>query len=171
MEDTKEFSNKPETPLDEKAFLHLTQEVNKAGNRTLKTVLKQPFPIIRAHLDRINEIVRNLPPEIQKAPGVTWMKVDAFFEGLFNEIGVGFRDAIWDTITLPINAFVPQLRHPNFKKQYAELHMPHVSGQTYGDKIRLWITPGGRRQMEKGASSTAFNLPSTPTPIIPTRIA
>ncbi len=161
MEDSSESHPRPETPLDEQALTRLLGEVNSSGNRTWEAVFKNPLPIARAHYDRINEIIRNLPAVEQKAPGIAWMKVDAVIEGLLDEFGVGFADMVWDTVTAPIHLFVPQLRHPNFKKRYAELYMPHMTGQSYGDKIRLWFSPGGRSQIAGDTSPRILNPTQT----------
>lgn len=169
--------NKTESPtrsqLDNEAYRQLVADVNESGNRTMAKVLEKPFPILKAQLDRFNEIVRNMPPDVQKSPGIAWLKVDAFLTGLAKELGVGMADAIWDVATSPINIFVPKLRHPTFKRVMTELYTPPIVGKTYGDQIRLWFTPSGGTDTAKGADLGLLNSLSvkTTTTVLPRQLS
>lgn len=170
METNTSLPTKDHSPLDEQAHKNLIELVNKAGNRTLKTTLKHPFPIVKASMERMDEVIANMPPDVQKSAGVMWMKVDAILEGMIREVGVGVADTIWDTVTLPINIFVPELRHPNFKKTMAQLYTPPIVGKTYGDQIRLWYTPSGGSNAAIASDASVVNkllsIPSAPSPRI-----
>ncbi len=170
MEIKPNSSSPDRSPLDELAHKNLLELVNKAGNRTLKTTLKHPFPIVKASMDRMNEVISNMPPDVQKSAGVMWMKIDAVLEGMAREVGVGVADTIWDAVTLPINIFVPELRHPNFKKTMAQLYTPPIVGKTYGDQIRLWYTPSGGSKAAMASDASVVNkllsIPVAPRPRI-----
>jgi hypothetical protein len=116
-EEEKEFSSK---------FQEYLQELDKNGNRTLRAVIKRPFPIFQATMDRFKFIKSKQPVEAQSSPGMTWEKVGAIISGVASEIGVGMADMLHNVIFLVPVAVFPKFRHPNFKLTIKSLYSPNL---------------------------------------------
>jgi len=128
-EDEKEFSRK---------FQEYLNELDKNGNRTLRALIKRPFPIFQATMDRFKFIKSKQPVEVQNSPGMAWEKVGAIISGVWGEIGVGIADMMHNVITLGTPALFPKIRHPNFKIVMTKLYSPNMVRGRAG----VYLSPG-----------------------------
>lgn len=137
------------------------------GSRSLKEVLADPFPIYRAYMNRFRErIKRQLPEGQAETEGMRWYEIGAKITAGFLEFGTGLTDLFWDSITLPVNAFEPRLRHPNFKTQLTLLSLPDIVGevsvpgkekdQDFKRNFWLWFTPGGKGRIALNQKADQF---------------